>query len=229
MLLSKKALGSIAYMGGVMSIPEPFVWSWSQMVEFNQDYMCQSNQYVKYYRATVSYHLYARNNIVDNMRGDWVLMLDTDISFDPDLAVRMLSCMNKHKIDVLTGVYNFKSPPHAPLLFTFNNKTGHLAPIGDWTKNAEIYEVGSAGAGCLFVRKSVFDRIKEELKEGPFDIIHPLSEDHSFFSRLKKLKIKAYFNPEIEVHHLAYKHLSMKDYNKDKVHLSKKFTLHGFI
>lgn len=227
MLIGNKPIGTIAYMGGVMSLPEPFVWSWSQMLEYNQDYLASPAHSIYYYRATVSYHVYARNNIVDQMKGDWVLMLDTDISFEPDLAVRMITCMEKHKIDVLSGVYNFKSPPHAPLLFLFH-KSGRIVPLGDWTPNAEIYEMGSAGAGCLMVRKKVFDRIKEKLNEGPFDVTHPMSEDHSFFDRLRRLKIKAYFNPNIEVHHLAYKHLKLEDYDKSRVRLSKKEPMLGF-
>ena len=229
MLLGRKPIATIAYMGGIMSLPEPFVWSWSQMIEYNNDYLVEPNQSIFYYRSTVSYHVYARNNIVDTMKGDWVLMLDTDISFEPDLAVRMISCMDKYNIDVLTGVYNFKSPPHAPLLFLFH-PSGRIVPLGDWTDNAEIYEIGSAGAGCLMIRRKVFDRIREKLNEGPFDVTHPMSEDHSFFERLKRLKIKAYMNPNIEVHHLAYQPLSLKDYNKDKVKLTKKeIPMHGFI
>lgn len=228
MLIGKKPIGTIAYLGGLMSLPEPFCWSWSQMIQFNSDYLVDSNQSIFYNRATVSYHVYARNSLVDQMKGDWLLMLDTDIKFEPDIAMRMLNIMDQHKIDVLAAIYTYKAYPHSPVLFLFNDKGDALMPLGDWSDNAQIYELGSAGAGCLMVRKSVFDKIKKA-KESPFDIIHPFSEDHSFFRRLKKLKIKAYYSPLIEVNHLGYKQYSLKDYDKSVVRLSKKTKSEGRI
>ena len=79
----------------------------------------------------------------------------------------------------------------------------------------------SAGAGCLLVRKSVYDRCKKELKENPFDITHPYGEDHSFFLRLKRLGIQAYCDPLITLNHLRYDPISMDSYAKDDVLIHK--------
>ena len=231
MLLGKKPIGTCTYMGGVLSTPEPFTWSWGQMVEYNKEYLVESNQSIYYYRSTISYHVYARNNIVDQMKGDWLLMLDTDIQFEPDLTNRMLVTLNKYNLDVLVGMYVYRNEVHSPVLFMWNKKGDFLEPLGRWDiSNPDeeyLIPIGSAGAGCLLVRKKVFERIRKELKQGPFDIIHPFSEDHSFFKRLQKLKIQPYCNPKIEVYHFGFKSYSIDDYDPNQVLLSKKRKFKG--
>jgi hypothetical protein len=226
MLLGKKIIGTISYMGGVMTLPEPFVWSWSQMLEFNSDYLVNPGESIYYFRSTTSYHSTARNYLVQAMKGDWLLMLDTDHVFDPDLASRMIFQMEKDNLDVLVGVYQYKGPPHSPKLYHFNEKNqGGIEMIGDWQKpkgGNYLIPVDAAGGGCLLVKKHVFELIKKKLKQEPFDIIPPFSEDLSFFKRLKKLGIKVYAAPHIEYHHLTYKPLSLEDYNKSGIQLVKR-------
>ena len=223
MLIGKKIIGTIGYMGGVMALPSPFVWSWTQMIEYNNDYLLEPNQQILYTKSDNSYHAFARNNLVKQIRGDFLLMLDTDHQFEPDLAARMLYIMNEANIDVLVGIYQYKGKPYSPKIYHWSKDGKAIEAIGDWDKPKGRYliPIGSAGAGCLLVKKSVYEKIKEKLKEDPFDIIHPFSEDNSFFIRLKKLGIKAYCDPSIEYHHLEYRALSLKDYKKDTLDLKK--------
>ena len=205
-----KPIGSVFYMGGVPVLPEPFVQSWTQMLQYNAKHLGN----IHYDRTTVYYHSTARNSIVDQMKGDWVLMLDTDICFGPDLLHRMLKRMEQHDLDVLVGWYQFRNPPHSPVVFDWNadglptRVTGFQAQPFD---QFHYFEVDTAGAGCLLIRDSVFVRILEELKENPFDIIHPLGEDHSFFKRLEKLDIQAVCDPAIHVEHLTWKGIQPRD------------------
>ena len=229
MLMGNKPMGTIAYMGGVHSVHELFCWSISQMVQYNAEYLAAPGQCVHYDHAQVSYHAYARNSLAERMRGDWLLMLDTDHSFDPDLAARMVHRMIRYNLDVLVGIYLYRNPPHFPVLYRWNPEgEGSYEVIGSWDGDPKVFEVGSAGAGCLLVRRSVFDRIRLELGESPFDISPPFSEDHSFFNRLRKLEIKAYCDPTIECNHLAVKSLSLKDYDSSEIQLSPKHAVAGF-
>lgn len=209
------AVGTVAYMGGVMSLPEPFVWSWTQMMQFNTQYLPP----LHYMRSVVSYHSLARNRIVDEMRGEWVLMLDTDIAFSPDILHRLLLRM-EDGWDIVTGVYQFKREPYAPLLYRFG-KDGMPQALRSWTtqKVGKFHHIPieSAGAGCLLVKTSVFDRILTELRENPFDIIHPLGEDHSFFWRVKRLEIGVGCDPAVTVEHLTYRGIQPRDYQRENV------------
>lgn len=227
MLLGRKIIGTIGIMSGIPSLPEPFSWSLLQMSLYNSDYLCEQNEQIHYEKATISFHAAARNDLVNRMHGEWLLLLDTDHQFDPDLAARMLFCMNKYKIDVLTGIYTHKAEPHIPVIYRYEKGKG-FNPLVVLKKNTSVFRIDSAGAGCLMIRRSVFNRIHNELHEGPFDITPPYGEDHSFFLRLRKLKIKAYCNPHIECKHLSWRSLSLSDLKENDLQLMKRNDIHGF-
>lgn len=210
-LTTNTPVGTVSYLGGIPALLEQFQWSWSQMLEYNADYLPR----LWYDRATISYHAAARNKLAHRMRGDWLVMLDTDHQFEPDLIARLLYTATVHDIDVLTGLYQYKVFPHQPVLYAWKNPDNPLEgvqSIADWDTALPLFTVDSAGGGCLFVRRRVFDRIRAELKERPFDPLPPLSEDNSFFYRLKKLGIKAWVDTRIKSHHLQVRPIDMDDY-----------------
>lgn len=225
-LQGPRAIGTIGYMGGIMALPEPFVWSWTQLVEFNHSGMCQPGEYVHYDRSRFSLHWSARNELVERMRGDWLLMLDTDVVFEPDLAARLVGTMYKYDLDVVAGIYPFKKAPSCPVLFLYNPETDRHDAIIDWDRSCELFEFSGGGAGCLLIRRRVFDRIAAELKERPFDIIHPLGEDNSFFARIRKLGIKAMCAWRVECGHLDYaaRVIERKNQNRDRFSFEERAT-----
>ena len=219
MILGKKILGTIGAMGGVPAVLNPFMWSLVQMVQYNQEYVCGENEIIHYVQAPTSFHAESRNYLVDNCYGDWLLMLDTDHSFEPDILNRMLKVMYENNIYVLSAIYQYKQDPYPPVLFMKNNndsedkKKNPFLLISEWDRSLDLLQVGSCGAGCLLIRKVVLDKIKNELKENPFDILPPHSEDHSFFKRLDKLNIPVFVAMDIECNHLMIKKIELKDYN----------------
>lgn len=215
-LIGRKVIGTVAYLGGIMAIPEPFVKAWSEMIQYNYEYLLKPTERILYTRSTVSYHSFARDSIIDEMQGDFVLMLDCDVIFEPDVVAQMLHKMEYHNIDVLTGLYPYKGPLNAPVLYGYDKKRKDRFIIGDWEDNVDVFPIDSAGGGCLMIRKSVVDRIKAR-GESLFAIKGAYSEDISFFQRLKDLKIKAYCSPSIRLEHLKYQGLSIdKDYPRSK-------------
>lgn len=225
MLLGRSTIGTIAHLSGGMAEPSLFLKSWGEMIQYNYEYLLDPNQRIEYTEATVSYHSFARNSLVEHMKGNWLLQLDTDISFDPDIAARMINTMDKFGIDVLAGLYLYKKHPHPPVAYGYDPVKDEKIILGDWQKDSDLLRMRSAGAGCLMVRKSVFDRIKDELKCSPFDIYFdgesPLSEDHSFFERCWNLEIPVYVSPNIWVNHLTVKPLTEKDYDKTGLDIQK--------
>lgn len=210
LLNTRRPIGTIAHLMLGLRGAEEFHWSWAQMVQYNAEYLCGPTEMVVYQRAMVSDHAFARNALVAGMKGDWLLMLDTDHEFDPDLAARMLRTMDQHQIDVLTGLYVYGGHPHAPVLYA-HNSDGAMSVIVEWDPAVDLFQVGAAGAGCLLVRRSVFDRIRVELDEQPFTHRGLYSEDHSFFDRLRDLKIPAFCCPRIESAHVRTKAYTSKD------------------
>jgi hypothetical protein len=223
MLLGKKTIGTIARMGGVMSVPDPFAWSWGQMIEFNSEYMAKDGERIEYSRADFSYHAIARSELCKKIKGDWILMFDTDHQFEPDLAARMVQRMMKYDLDVLTGLYFHKRLPRPPVLYKWNPDQKVFEIIAEWDdmEGEFLIPVDSAGAGCLLIRRRVLERIENEIGEEPFAPIDPWGEDHSFFLRLMKLGIKSYCDPSMECHHLAFQPLSLSDYQKSGAVIKK--------
>lgn len=216
-------------MGGLAAILEPFVWSWGALREYNREYLVNYNERIHYLHADISYHAAARNQLVDDMQGDWLLQLDTDHFFAPDIAARMLRIMNDYEIDVLSGLYQFKVPPHSPVSFMWNEQAQCFVMLGKWEGDGEILRVGGGGGGCLMVRRSVFDRIRTELNEQPFECLPmPLaspprnfSEDQSFFVRCMRLGIGVYLAVNVRANHLRISPVTWKDYPIDQMSMSR--------
>lgn len=207
----EKIIGTIGYLGGIPALLEPFTWSWGLLCAHTTEVMAPG-EHIHYDRAKMSLHDYARAELLARMRGDWILMLDTDISFEPDLAARMVWTMNRFNVDVLTGVYVYKHPPHYPVLYRCNKATDKFEIIGDFDRSSEIFRVDGAGAGVLLVRRRVFERITTELRESPFDRSDLKGEDFSFFRRLMRLNIPTWCAWKIQVQHLEIKGFGLEDF-----------------
>jgi hypothetical protein len=214
MLIHKRPIGTVAYLGGVPALLEKFSWAFLNMALYSNEYLCSHNSsnatYINYDRSKVSAHAKARNELVQSMKGNWLLQLDTDHEPPPDLLARMLNLLNKYNIEVLVGIYQVRKYPYPPLLYQWSedHTEFELMASFDNPNKAEIFQVAAAGGGCLLVRRNVFYRIITELKCMPFDImIHPtnnkpLSEDLSFFYRCRTLEIPCFAAANIESPHL---------------------------
>jgi len=200
MLMGSRAVGTVGITAGVPAMLTNFTHSLVKMLIYSREALCGPTQYIHYDHAPFSDHGPARNHLVGSFLGDWLLMLDTDHEFEPDLLVRILDRVNKYGFDVMTGLYRFKTEPCTPVLFARNPDDGLLKPIAQWPDEA-IFRVDGAGAGCLFVMRRVFETI-EATGEFPFDRLPGLSEDHSFFARLGKLGIRTWCDPRIQCDHL---------------------------
>jgi hypothetical protein len=218
MLIHKQPIGTVAYMGGTPAILEKFSYAFLQLALYSNEYLVGSNSYIHYDRSKVSYHAKARNELVQSMQGDWILMLDTDHEPDPDLLARMLNIFNRYKLDVLCGLYQVKMFPYPPLIYQWNEDRTEYELISsfDNKENADIFEIAAAGGGCLLLRRMVVYRMLNELKERPFDIRKQksgrlaLSEDLSFFQRCDELGIKCYASTKIENPHLDIVPITME-------------------
>jgi hypothetical protein len=231
MKLGNQPIGTIAYLGGLPAVLESFCWAWGQLIQFNTEYLCTTGEYVHYDKATVSLHHYARNSLAERFLGDWLLMLDTDHAFAPDLAVRLVSLLHQYRefnVGVLSGIYCHRAGPRSPVIYQWNATGTGLLPIGDWDPGARLIQVGSAGGGALLVARWVYERIQHDLQEGPFDLRKPFGEDHSFFHRLKELEIPAYAAMHVESPHLEVRPFGLDDFDHAALPISSRVEVGGF-
>ena len=207
MRIGKQIIGTVAYMGGLPTLMEQFCWCWGQLIQYNNEFVCGNNQIINYIKASASFHTWARNQLAESCLGDWLFMLDTDHSFDPDILGRLLNQMQIHNCDVISAMYLTRHMPHVPVAYKW--KGVGFSQIRRWEldEGERLLPVDSVGCGTILIRRHVFERVVDELMQRPFDVIHPWSEDHSFFRRLMRLGIKVYVDPKIESHHLLVKGL----------------------
>lgn len=226
MLIHKQPIGTVSYLGGTPAILEKFSWSFLQLALYSSEYLCSPSTYIHFDRSKVSYHAKARNELVQTMLGNWILMLDSDHEPAPDLVARMYNIFTKHKLDVLVGIYQVKQVPYPPLLYMWNEDKTQFTLVSsfDNPNHADIFKIAAAGGGCLMIRRMVIYRMLTELKERPFDITQqrdgklPLSEDLSFFERCDRLDIPVYAAPNIESPHLDVIPITMEwNIKADKV------------
>jgi len=203
-------MGTIAYLGYLPFQYETFSFNMLEMAIYNAK---KFKKPIHYDVVRSSSQAVSRNVIAKQIIGDWVLMIDTDQTFDPDLAYRMIKVMNERKLHILTGAYIYKKKPYLPTIYFWDKKKNCYRSVEHWVtkkKKLDIFQCHAAGAGCLLVKRWVFDYIQQELNEDPFTIrkpfdnpkSDPLGEDLSFFDRCRQLDIQVICDPRITVGHL---------------------------
>ncbi len=148
---------------------------------------------------------------------DRILFLDTDM-IHPDHTI--LRLLDRDKL-VVGGFYVKRDEPDFPLVgkFSHHGKTGAawFAPMMDIELN-QLYKCDVTGAGCLMIKRSVFD-----LLEPPFFHHNPpydrASEEMAFFEACRTKKVDVYVDTSVDCPHA---HTSFVDFvNFDMLRKSK--------
>lgn len=160
-----------------------------------------------------------RNQLVGQFltrsRADWLLLLDTDIAFPPNLPERMLDRAQQLGATVLTGLYWGVRPRQDgngvaafPVVYGFpSHPDNDLEPL-PYLPDRPV-KVAAAGAGCMLVhRTALLDVLERNYSEHlPWFAEterngHLTSEDIELCLRLAECGHDVWFDPSIEVAHL---------------------------
>lgn len=192
------------------TVKTKFLDSYANLLLYSQIHLCKPGEYIHPLKGEYSW-FESRNDFVEDVLGDWLLQLDTDHCFAPDTLERLLRLASRHDAKVISAIYQYKKPPHNPVAGVWTPE-GRVAPLLDWPRNLDVLEVGVVGAGCLLVHRSVFNRIRKELREQPFTIRKGLSEDYSFCQRCREIGVPVYLAPKVQCHHVIDNVLSIRNY-----------------
>lgn len=136
---------------------------------------------------------------------DYVFWLDSDMVFQPDTLVRMMDTVQKHDIDMLTGLYFRRVPPYSPVLF--DKLEMRTKTVLDWSEfkaiPEDLFEVGGCGFGCVLVNTEVL--ISVQGKHG--NMFAPMGnngEDIAFCIRARDCGYKIICDPSIICGHVGY-------------------------
>ena len=144
---------------------------------------------------------------------DWVFWLDSDMTFQPDILARMMKTAEEKNIDFLSGLYFRRVQPYTPVAFDHLevNEDGDC----EWSNIEEIpeelFEVSGCGFGCVLIKTSVLDAVREKYADMFMPVAH-MGEDLSFCWRARQCGFRIWMDPSIELGHVGYSVINRKFY-----------------
>ena len=165
---------------------------------------------------------------------EWVLCLDTDMYFPPNLIDKMIERAERNNIKVLSGVYfnrdlEFMLPvasnyigeilgiptfmPISDPIWNFIKKHGfdnidNQCAYFDASDEEALLEIGGCGAGCLLIHRSVLDKIGKDW----FSFKRDCSEDYYFCLAATEEGFKIYLDMSVQCGHLTSKAVTFRDF-----------------
>lgn len=165
-----------------------------------------------------------RNDLVRSLlqlrEPEWLLMLDTDIVFPPDLLTRMFSKMRDGPIDMLAGLYrtmrkDVAVPGDLITTWCIPNPGGGLGqPLVAVGETSELIELASCGMGCTLIARYVLEAVWQAHQDDgdaafardpvtlPDQTPARLGEDVSFCLRARQLGFRILGAPDIGCGHV---------------------------
>jgi hypothetical protein len=125
----------------------------------------------------------ARNYLIDQMLNHpldptHIFFLDADIVPAPDTLMRLL----RHRLPVVGGLYRKRLPPYEPMALLRRGRIYKPIPV----KGPRLRKVDLVGAGCLLIRREVFEKIPPPWFTSEWRKDGHLSEDFSFCEKVRK-------------------------------------------
>jgi glycosyltransferase involved in cell wall biosynthesis len=154
-----------------------------------------------------------RNEAVQRMRGDWLMFIDDDMSWDSSAIGRLIAARDEIDADMIGALCYRRSAPHQPTMFMREQPTsGGYNYLEDWEPG--IIEVDATGMAFLIIHKRVFERIADSPMPS-FDLRMAmdapdffrwggaLGEDLRFCQDAKAVDCQIWIDTRIEVGHLS--------------------------
>lgn len=148
----------------------------------------------------------ARNNLsarAIQLGADYVLWLDSDMVFAPDILERLFADYSAGKGDIISGLYFRRVAPFKPVLFSAVESTAE----GPFTAEPEsipddVFEIAGCGFGCVLMPTEVLMDVIGKYGN-PFDPINGMGEDLSFCWRARQCGYRIVCDPAVSLGHVA--------------------------
>ena len=181
----------------------------------NPDNPCEVE--VKYLKASLVYD--SRNQLtkyaVETGGYDFVLWLDSDMTFDKDLLCRLIADIEGaetgEKLQVVTGLCFGRRPPFKPCIYSrleVEQRGQMLMPHAenwfDYPRD-QLFEVKGCGFACVLMRMEALEAM---LVYGvPFFPVGGLGEDLTFCWRAQKLDVRFHCDSRLKIGHIMRIHV----------------------
>ena len=176
-----------------------------------------------------------RNSLVKRFlaygEADWLFMVDSDMTFQPDIVERLLEFADPETAPIVGGLcFGFDDKADIqPTLFGLVGDDEHPDVIRyhEWPPDS-MFQVAATGGACLLIHKSVFIKItqvkipKRNGKRGFNDAFpwfqevehdgSPVSEDITFCWRAGLAGIPLFVNTAVQLGHIKFRELTVDTY-----------------
>ena len=135
---------------------------------------------------------------------DYILWLDSDMTFKPDTLVRLLKDAEEHDLDIVSGLYFRRAHPYTPVAFEKFDIDDEGAKFEHYNGELSgLHKVEGVGFGCLLMdTQVVFDVFG---KYGDcFSPIAKVGEDLSVLWKARQLGYETWLDCDIKCGHVGH-------------------------
>lgn len=153
------------------------------------------------------------------MEADYILWLDSDMVFPPDILERMMAVLDEHKeIDILSGLYFRRTTPFTPVLFNNLERNGDEVKFDEFKEvPEELFEIGGCGFGCVLMRTDCLLTIAAKEQQGNwFTPLANAGEDCAFCIRARENGYRIFCDPSVSLGHMAFAPVTKEFYQAMK-------------
>lgn len=140
---------------------------------------------------------------------DYILWLDSDMSFAPDLAQKLLADAEQG-LDFVTGICFKRTIPTTPTILKTcewsckpnGEKEGKVEYFEDYPADS-LFEVAGAGMAACLTKVDMLKHAAKHFVGSPFEPLPGLGEDYSLCWRLRQIGYKLYCDSRVKVGHIG--------------------------
>lgn len=155
----------------------------------------------------------ARNEIsIDAItnHADRVLMIDSDMSFKPDMMERMSARIDEG-CDMVCGIFFKRATPTLPVIYKRLDPPSedaegkihaNIIPFTDYPRDT-LFEVAGCGFGAVMMTTELLKAVWESYKEPAFHQYVWCGEDMTFCYKARKMGRKIWCDSSIKVGHIG--------------------------
>lgn len=142
---------------------------------------------------------------------DYLLMVDSDMQFEPDVISRMVDVITQNNLDYVSSLCFKRCYPTEPVIcksidYAFDPEKGVIKhDVVLWTDYPKdtLFECGGSGFGMVIIKVEKMVRMIEKFKMSPFEPLPGLGEDYSFCLRFHECGFKMYCDSRIKIGHIG--------------------------
>jgi len=160
---ASRCVGTIAICSrGTVSAPTAISLMMTQRAKF-----LKPDEYVKTYIVVGNILTFQRNQCVRDFEGDWILFIDSDMTWQAGDIETLIETREKWDLDMVGGLCFQRSEPYQPTLYKYApDDPDAYTFLEKWGDDTAL-EVDATGMAFCLIHNRVFDRITQQ--QGGFE------------------------------------------------------------